>query len=149
MRDSRGVELLAKLVASPGERIHALALAGDGDAVLPESDAGEALDRKAVSAYRARLAKIDDDMARAESLAEPIPLGLRRERDLLVAEISRAIGLGGRLRKVGSATERARINVTRRLKDAVSRITEANPEIGRHLEREIRTGTHCSYRGNR
>jgi tetratricopeptide (TPR) repeat protein len=146
VRDSRGVQLLAKLVAAPGERLHALALVGEGDAFLPESDAGEALDRKAVSAYRARLSEIDDELARAEAGAEaPREKKLRRERQMLVAEISRAVGLGGRLRKVGSATERARINATRRLKDAISRIAEASPELGRHLERVIRTGTYCVY----
>jgi hypothetical protein len=146
VRDSRGIQLLAKLVAALGERVHALALAGDGDAALPESDAGEAIDRKAVVAYRARLSKIDDEIAAAEPRGDGRRVdALRHERELLVAEIARAIGLGGRLRKVGSATERARINVTRRLKDAVARIAEANAALGRHLEAEIRTGTYCSY----
>ena len=47
VKDSRGVQLLAKLASSPGERVHALVLAGDGDAALPESDAGDVIDRKA------------------------------------------------------------------------------------------------------
>jgi hypothetical protein len=146
MRDSRGMQLLAKLVASPGARIHALALAGDAEAFVPESDAGEALDQKAVAAYRRRLTAIDDDVATAESRGDARRAAqLGRERQALVAEITRSVGLGGRLRKVGSATERARINVTRRLKDAILRIAEADAALGRHLDGVIRTGTYCSY----
>ena len=148
VRDSRGVQLLAKLVASRGERIHALVLAGDGEVALPETDAGEAVDRRAVAAYRARLAMIDDEIASTESGTDARRADrLRRERGMLVEEIARAIGLGGRLRKVGSATERARIAVTRRLKDAVARIAELDEDLGRHLRAEVRTGTYCSYGG--
>lgn len=147
VRDSRGVQLLAKLIVAPGERIHALALAADGESYVPDSDAGEVVDAKAVAAYRARLSTIDEALAVAEARSDGRRMEqYRREREALVAEITRAVGLGGRLRKVGSATERARINVTRRLKDAVARIAEASPEIGRHLELAIRTGTYCSYR---
>jgi hypothetical protein len=41
--------------------------------------------------------------------------------------------------------ERARVSVTRRLRDAIDRIAEAHPELGAHLNRTIRTGTRCSY----
>jgi hypothetical protein len=146
VKDSRGLHLLAKLASSPGERIHALVLAGDSDAPLPETDAGEAIDRKAAQSYRARLASLDGEIEGAESRADARRVAkLSRERELLTAEIARGVGLGGRLRKVGSATERARINVTRRLKDALLRIAEASPELGRHLESEVQTGTYCSY----
>lgn len=147
VRDSRGVQLLAKLAASPGERIHALALAGDGDSGLPDSDAGEALDPKALGEYRARLSEIDTELADAETLGDAARAErYRHERELLAAEIARAVGLGGRLRKIGSASEKARINVTRRLKDAIARISEIDAELGRHLESAVRTGTYCSYR---
>jgi hypothetical protein len=79
-----------------------------------------------------------EDGARAERL--------QRERDAITAELKRAVGLGGRLRKVGSLTERARVNVTRRLRDAVTRIADVHPELGRHLSDAVRTGTHCDYR---
>lgn len=146
VRDSRGVQLLARLVASPAERIHVLALASDGDGVLPETDAGDVSDRRAVAAYRARLVTLDDDIAAADARTDRRHAdALRRERALLLAEISRAIGLGGRFRKVGSATERARVAATRRLKDAVARISEADSAIGAHLKGELRTGTYCVY----
>jgi hypothetical protein len=37
------------------------------------------------------------------------------------------------------------VNVQRRLRDAVRRIAQQDPELGRHLERSVRTGTFCRY----
>ena len=67
------------------------------------------------------------------------------ERDFLVRELSRAVGLGGRDRRAGSASERARASVTRALRQAMARIGEHHPQLGEHLDRTIRTGTYCSY----
>jgi hypothetical protein len=64
----------------------------------------------------------------------------------LVAELARAVGLHGRTRHAGSATERARINVQRRLRDAIVRIGDADEELGHYFRRAIRTGTFCSFR---
>jgi hypothetical protein len=41
--------------------------------------------------------------------------------------------------------ERMRINVQRRLKDALERIAELSPELGRYLEACVKTGTYCSF----
>ena len=53
--------------------------------------------------------------------------------------------LGGKPRRAAGAAERARINVQRRIADAIKRIGEHAPEVGRHLECAIRTGAYCSY----
>jgi len=45
----------------------------------------------------------------------------------------------------GLAAERARVRVTRRIRDAIDRIAEAHPELGAHLARTVRTGARCSY----
>jgi hypothetical protein len=55
------------------------------------------------------------------------------------------MGLGGRERKTGSAAERARVNVQRRLADAMKKIDEACAPLGRLLGRSIRTGAYCAY----
>jgi hypothetical protein len=146
VRDSRGVQLLARLVERRGEEIHVLALASDEGASAPDSDSGELLDEAARKAYRARLAVLDDELAAAERAGAASRAGkLEREREALVGELARAAGLGGRTRRAGSATERARINVQRRLKDAVARITEADAELGAFVERSLRTGTFCCF----
>ena len=53
-----------------------------------------------------------------------------------------AVGLARR----GSANERARAAVTYRIRAAIRRLTEVVPELGRHLDNAVRTGTWCSYR---
>jgi hypothetical protein len=56
------------------------------------------------------------------------------------------VGLGGRTRKAASVAERARINVTKRLKIALRKISEQHPTLGEHLAQTIRTGTFCVYK---
>ncbi len=65
---------------------------------------------------------------------------------MLEEQLARAVGLGGRARHDGSATERARVNVQRRIKDAITRVGELDPLVGRFLERSVRTGTFCCFR---
>lgn len=147
IRATRGAELLARLTEAPNQEIHVLALASDEASMLTESNAGESLDRTALRQYRARLRDLEQLQNEAESNAD---LGLRealeRERTALERELSRALGLGGRARQAGSATERARVNVQRRLKDALERVSESCPELGAWLGRCVRTGTYCSFR---
>jgi hypothetical protein len=59
--------------------------------------------------------------------------------------LSRGVGLGGRARRAGRAAERARVNVQRRLTEAIRRIEEAHAPLGMHLRKAIRTGAFCSY----
>jgi hypothetical protein len=154
LRDSRGLQILATLVASPDRDIHALELAspgaGPGAAGAPDGgDAGELLDEEARAAYRERIDELRDTITEAESFND----GARAERarselEALTAELARATGLGGRARRAGSAAERARVAVQRRLKDALGRIEEAAPELGRHLAPRVYTGIFCAYRPN-
>ena len=70
---------------------------------------------------------------------------LEEEIEALHQELRRAVGLGGRDRHAGSASERARIAVTRAIKTAIEKITEQNAEIGLLFRAGIRTGTFCSF----
>ena len=67
------------------------------------------------------------------------------ERDFLARELSRAVGLGGRDRGVGSAAERGTAGVTR----AVDKPWGVSvPDILRWAHtssRAIRTATYCAY----
>jgi len=150
LRATNGIQYLARLLRTPGTELHALDLAiGDGSSagkVGARGDAGPVLDPQARAAYRERLADLDAELEEAEATND---LGrqdrLRSERDALARELSAAVGLGGRGRRAGSATERARVNVTRAIRTALTRIGDAHPELGRHLARTVRTGTYCSY----
>jgi hypothetical protein len=146
LRDSRGLQILAALVAAPGREVHALDLASPGAAV-DGGDSGELLDEEARAAYRSRVEELRETLAEAESFGDPgRGERARAELEALTVELSRAVGLGGRERRAGSAAERARVAVQRRVKDALERINEAAPSLGEHLARTIYTGAFCSYR---
>jgi hypothetical protein len=144
LKGSRGVEMLAKLLAEPGREVHVLELAGAD--VVDSGDSGELLDPEAKRAYRTRITELRDQLDEAEQWNDAARAERARlEIEALESEIARAVGLGGRDRRVGKAAERARSNVQRRLSDAVKRIAELQPELGRHLGAAVRTGTYCSY----
>src|SRR5439155_20972538 len=104
------------------------------------------LDRRALAAYRTRLQELEDDLADAETdHDEGRSAKIRTEREFLVAELTGAAGLGGRQRRAGDPVERARKAVAGRVKDAVDRITNVHPSLGRHLAHAIHTGTFCAY----
>ena len=70
---------------------------------------------------------------------------VQQEIDFLTEEITSGVGLGGRDRRAASATERARVNVTRAIKAALQRLSVHHPALGLYLTRTINTGTFCSY----
>ncbi|KOU24847.1 transcriptional regulator [Streptomyces sp. WM6372] len=153
VRDSKGMHHLARLLAAPGREIHVLDLtaADTADPVAAAGlaragDAGPLLDDRAKQMYRRRLAEIEDDMeeARADNdIARREQAAF--ERGFLIDELARAVGLGGRDRHAGAASERARAAVTQAVRKAIGRLREASPALGDHLDRTIRTGTYCVY----
>jgi hypothetical protein len=148
LKASRGIEMLAKLVAEPGRELHVLDLAGAE--VVDAGDSGEVLDAEAKRAYRARMLELREELDEAQQWNDAARVERARDEiEALEGELSRAAGLGGRERRVGKAAERARVNVQRRLADALKRVAEVNAELGSHLEKAVRTGTYCSYSADR
>jgi tetratricopeptide (TPR) repeat protein len=150
LRDLKGLHYLARLLADPGREFHVMDLvSGDrtDPAMLPSGgDAGEVLDARAKQAYRRRLAEIEEDLEEARTIGNSERAAqANAERDFLVRELARAVGLGGRDRRAGSVSERARASVTRAVRQAMARIREHNTSLGEHLDRAIRTGTYCAY----
>ena len=104
------------------------------------------LDARAKEAYRRRLAEIEEDIEEARAMADAgRATQAGAERDFLVRELSRAVGLGGRDRIAGSASERARASVTRAVRQAMTRIRQHHPPLAKHLDHAIHTGTYCAY----
>jgi tetratricopeptide (TPR) repeat protein len=162
LKDRKGLQYLAALLERPEVEIHAIELvSGPVDAaargaaatadrdetVLSEGgDAGELLDPTAKAAYRERVVELREELDEAERFHDVERVArLREELDFIGAELARAVGLGGRDRKAGSAAERARVNVTRAIRAAVRAIAEHDPRLGHHLERSVRTGVFCAY----
>jgi hypothetical protein len=171
--DSKGLYYLAQLLRYPGREIHVLDLVTCSNSVDPCSDAigmssaaemqwskqsagmlsaeilgdaGALLDAQAKSAYKRRLTELREELLAAKQCGdERHALALEEEIEALVGELRRATGLRGRDRKAASATERARVNVTRTIKLALTRIGRVHMELENHLVRSIRTGAFCRY----
>ena len=147
LRDSKGLRDLQTLLTRPGTAVAALDLASAAPGRVPAApDTGEVIDAQARSAYQQRLRELEEATAEADADAD-IGRGARiaAERDALVEALTEAYGLGGRVRRAGSDAERARTAVTARIREAIRRIGEAHPDLGRHLARSVRTGTFCVY----
>ncbi len=142
--DSKGMRDILTLLARPGTEVHVSDLTGGGVGV--DRGTGEVLDRRAREEYRRRLAELDAELAEAEANHDRGRVEQARiERDFFVAELTAAVGLGGRPRVRGDDVERARKAVAGRIKQAVDRIESVDARLGRHLRNSIRTGTACSY----
>jgi tetratricopeptide (TPR) repeat protein len=147
VRDLKGMRYLAQLLAHPGREFHVLDLvAAETGQQMALGDAGEILDERAKTAYRRRLAEIEDDIEQARALGDATrEAQADAERDFLVRELAGAVGLSSRDRRAASASERARSGVTRAIRQGIARIGEHHPQLGEHLNRAVRTGTYCAY----
>lgn len=143
LSEVKGFADVALLLGRPGEDVHCLDLAGrqietlGADAVFDERARRELRTRVSDLEEQVEAAERDGDFARAARA--------REELDQLVAALAGALGLGGRLRRVGSQVERARCTVTWRIKSAIRKVGQAHPALGRHLSNAVRTGTTCVY----
>ena len=166
LKDVRGLHYIAYLLQHPHKEFHVITLisehrvpsgevAGAYSVQDPQlspdhsegfSDAGEVLDPQARAAYKQRLSELREELAEAQEFHD---LGrserLTGEIDFLTQELARAVGLGGRARRMGSPAERARVNITRAIKIALRKIDERHAMLGQHLAATIKTGTYCSY----
>jgi tetratricopeptide (TPR) repeat protein len=154
LRSTKGLRYLSELVARPGVEQHVVDLVDrvEGPPVAAGldrrqlGDAGPLLDRTSRDTYRRRVealrTEVEDALDRGD---DDRAARLEAELDALVAELARAFGLSGRSRSSSSATERARLNVTRAVRAAIDRIAESLPESGGALDRRVRTGIYCAY----
>jgi hypothetical protein len=143
---SRGMRYLALLIDRPNTEVHVLELAGAID--HPDrGDAGEIVDTAALRAYRARIEALREELETAQALGDiERAEHAREEMESIAAELTRTTQKGGRARRSASVVDRARSAVQRRIKDALDRITEQDPELGARLKISINTGNYCIYR---
>ena len=150
--DLKGFRYLERLLAEPGREFHVLDLVGVEQGTLRTAaiGAGDAglpiLDDEARAAYRRRLVDIEEDIEEATRMNDLGRIELaERDRAYLIAELGRAVGLGGRSRSVGGTAERARTSVARSLRYALQRLAEEHEAMAGHLRQSVRTGAYCSY----
>jgi len=151
MRDAKGLRDLAALLAAPGRLVPAaeLVAAAAGEATVPAElrlGADEVLDDRARHELRARLLDLEEEIEEADRWHDQERAArATAERDALVAELAAAAGLGGRARRLGDQSERARRTVTARIRDVIGRVERLHPALGAHLRASVTTGTFCSY----
>ena len=153
LKDSKGLHYLAALLREPGREFHAGDLVGvtsagavEGEGPRPAGDAGVWLDDRAKAEYRHRLDQLKSLSEDSEERGDREGAArFAHERETLARELARAVGLGGRDRRASSASERARINVQRRLRDVIERVAELDASMARHLDMHIKTGIFCSW----
>jgi hypothetical protein len=155
LRDGRGVQYLAELIARPGEQVWAVELAsGPGDgaqrAAAAGGDTGPLLDARARQEYSDRMRLLEDELADARECADA-----RREESAgtemvaLGRELSAAVGRGGRDRESGAAAERAPQSVTKAIRALLKKIESEHEALGEHLNACVRTGTACAFQPDR
>ena len=145
--DFKGLRHLRELVSRPREPVPALSLiAAQSEEPLAVGDAGPQLDREALRQYRRRLAELDEQIEEAEAHNDVAQHAKRSaEREAIVGELARATGLGGKPRRTGSPTEKARLNVTRTIRHAIAYLSNTVPELASHLDESLVTGVSCCY----
>ncbi|TWF75567.1 AAA ATPase-like protein [Pseudonocardia hierapolitana] len=151
VKDAKGMRDLRVLVARPCAEVAAVDLLNpDGDPAVSARrrfGADPMLDEQARDAYRNRLRALDGEIRDAlDRGADRRAASLDRERAALLDELRRSAGLGGRARRLGDDTERARQAVTARIRDTIRRLRSVHPELAEHLAASVATGTYCRYR---
>ncbi|MEQ9440428.1 MAG: hypothetical protein RIG62_15340 [Cyclobacteriaceae bacterium] len=142
LTEMKGFHDLQGLLLRQGEEIHCSELMQSES--ISEEDV--VFDEKAKNSYKKRIQVLQEDLAEAESMhhyeqAEKITY----ELDQLIEHLTKATGMGGKTRKLHSPVERSRAAVTLRIRGAIKKISQAHPDLGKHLTNAVRTGTFCSY----
>ena len=102
-------------------------------------DAAKAAYRRRVEDLRAEIddADVCNDIERAARA--------REELDVLLDELRRAAGLGGRTRNFAHDAERARVSVRKAIIRALAAVRAADPILAAELDFRLVTGTRCSF----
>ena len=159
LKDAKGLHYLGYLLANPGREVLAQELAllgaatGKGRASAEPDrpaatlgDAGAMLDTRACEQYRQRIGELREELTEADRLNDGYrATRLRCELESLGDQLAAAVGLGGRLRKAASHSERARLMVTKAIKAAIAKIRRRDVALGHHLATSIKTGNFCIY----
>jgi hypothetical protein len=145
--DAKGLRDLATIIGAHGAEVHVRELVDpEAGAAIVGTGADPVLDERAKAQYRRRLDELADQIGEAEELGHSTRAGkLTDQRTALIRELAAATGFGGRDRRLGDETERARKTVGARLRDSLRRIDRVHPQAAAHLREAVRIGTSCSY----
>ncbi|MEU7242906.1 ATP-binding protein [Streptomyces sparsogenes] len=147
--DAKGLRDLHVLLSLAGQDVAAVRLLNpDDDSVATAHGLGAdaVLDEEARRRYRRHLERLETEIDRAVERGDDVrAAAYDQERAALLDELRRHAGLAGRPRRLGDPRERARKNVTARIRDALRRLDEQHPALAAHLRSAVSTGTMCRY----
>ncbi|MEU4919153.1 AAA family ATPase [Streptomyces parvus] len=149
--DAKGLRDLHSLLGLPCADVPAVRLLAPegGDLVVAAGQLGgdPVLDEEAKRRYKEHLDRLDAEIDRAAARDDAQQVEkYDRERQALLDELRTAAGLGGRTRRLGDQTERARKTVTARIRDTLRKLETLHPALAAHLKASVTTGTTCAYR---
>uniref|UniRef100_UPI000D1B9027 ATP-binding protein n=1 Tax=Streptomyces albovinaceus TaxID=66867 RepID=UPI000D1B9027 len=149
--DAKGLRDLHSLLGLPGADVPAVRLLAPegGDLAVAAGQFGgdPVLDEEAKRRYKEHLDRLDAEIDRAAARDDTQQVEMYgRERQALLDELRTAAGLGGRARRLGDQTERARKTVTARIRDTLRKLDTLHPALAAHLKASVTTGTTCAYR---
>lgn len=171
LRDSKGLQYIALLLANPNQDFHAMKLVslvektqpgtgaseldGKSDDALSEDGMGigrgggmdALLDEEGMVNLKARLKAIAQERQEAQQRHDSGKLAkLDNEVAWIEAELRGATGLLGRKRSFVTPQERARVSVFDAIKRAKGNIRKQDRKLSEYLDRTIETGMHCVYK---
>ena len=110
------------------------------------SDCGETVDYQAIQEYEAELQRISKERQEAErNNDEGTPERLTRETDVIRDHLHKALGAGGKPRKMKDQRKRLQDRVAQAIKWAIKKIATEEPAVASHLRSFIKTGFVCRY----
>ena len=140
VRDVKGTSDLAVLLGRPHTEVHALELMGARDV---GGSAGPVLDERARRAYQQRIVELQREIDEAHVANDPARADRAMSSSTPWSSSSvRPSGSVG-VRPLAPSAERARTAVTYRIRSAIRKVANVQPELGRHLSNSVRTGTWC------
>jgi predicted ATPase len=146
--DILGMHYLARLLQHPQQEFHVRILAGEHaqateHTVSTATRGAEPFLAQLPQAVTQRLQELREELAEAEAFHDTgRKTRLQAELETVTASLLRQTSA---VKKAAPTSERLRLNVTRAIKTAIKRITDAHPQLGQYLAHTIKTGTVCSY----
>jgi hypothetical protein len=170
LKDSKGLQYLAFLLAHPGQNFHAYEILSgvDGEEPMPGhsvtnkmreqhfiedglkisslGDAGPLLDNQAKKQYKKRLEELRKELEEAKEFSH-IEQAERAQEEMEALEdaLTAAFGLNGRARKGGDPNERARKTLSTAIRRTLVHIKKENIDLWRHLKDFLDLGLFSSY----
>jgi len=170
LQNHKGIRYIAILLQHQGQELEALQLLWMVDKRMPVGDpvysklsgaelaehglqvgglgdSGPIMDADYEADVRRRLGELQEKCDLAEAMRDA-EAAAHAEEDMhdYLRVLSEGIGLGGRHRKTGSASERTRIATKQAIDRALRRIQKVHSQLYYHLHSAIQTGTTCCYR---